>query len=233
MRPMHLLPSRLRKMSADTVYYWANWALVFALVLGVLATFAVVRSGNIRDEALKRELGAQNERASGLQKQAEGLKIDVANAEKSATDAKIALEKYKAPRNLTQEQADTLRDTLRAFGGSAVDIFQFGETVESLNLSNQLATAFHDAYWVARSWTVSNAGAVQGILIMTNDGPSAHVDHIATALLAALHAAGLDASKIAKPPQWPAWGDLPGMLYGPPWDREHAAPIRLIVGQKL
>ena len=56
------------KMSADDVFFWANWALVAALVLGVLATYAVVVSGNIRDENLKRELAEQSARSAQLEK---------------------------------------------------------------------------------------------------------------------------------------------------------------------
>jgi hypothetical protein len=43
-----------RGMSADNIYYYANWALIGALVLGVIATYAIVASGNIRDSSLRR-----------------------------------------------------------------------------------------------------------------------------------------------------------------------------------
>lgn len=46
-------------MSADEVFFWANWVLIGALVIGVLATYAIVVSGNIRDRELKRELAEQ------------------------------------------------------------------------------------------------------------------------------------------------------------------------------
>ena len=43
-------------ISADTVNAVANWILVAALILGVLATYAIVVSGNIKEQNLKREL---------------------------------------------------------------------------------------------------------------------------------------------------------------------------------
>jgi hypothetical protein len=41
---------------AEEVFRWANWILIGALVVGVLATYAIVVSGNVKEANLKREL---------------------------------------------------------------------------------------------------------------------------------------------------------------------------------
>jgi hypothetical protein len=60
-------------MSADNVFWWANWILVGALLVGVGATYAIVVSGNLKEAALKREVAA----AGAV---AEIAKADVAKA---------------------------------------------------------------------------------------------------------------------------------------------------------
>src|ERR1700730_10377726 len=56
------------KMAADSVFFWSNWLLLLALILGVIATYAIVVSGNIRDKELKHELAESNERTESLRK---------------------------------------------------------------------------------------------------------------------------------------------------------------------
>lgn len=76
-----------QRMSADDVYYYANWTLVAALVLGVISTYAIVASGNIRDSALRRE---------------------VANANARAAEAELVLAKFRTARaNLLSEVIDS------------------------------------------------------------------------------------------------------------------------------
>ncbi len=60
--------------AADTIFWLANWMLIGALVLGVLATYAIVVSGNVRDANLKRELSASAERAATAELKLEQLR---------------------------------------------------------------------------------------------------------------------------------------------------------------
>lgn len=89
-------------MSADDVFYWANWFLLGALVLGVVATYAIVKSGDIRDRELRIQLANSAERAAGLEKEAAGLRW------------KLEREIQKrAPRLLNDEQKAALLAALR------------------------------------------------------------------------------------------------------------------------
>jgi hypothetical protein len=83
-------------MSADDIFTWANWILVGALVVGVIATYAIVVSGKIRDASLKRELAAQSARTA---------------------EAELALAKLKAPRLLNEEQVQSLVTRMKEFAG--------------------------------------------------------------------------------------------------------------------
>jgi hypothetical protein len=65
-----------------------------------------------------------NERIAELSKQAEQLRKGTSEANAKAAEAQLALEKYKAPRNLTAAQSKELIDILRPFGPVTYDLAQ-------------------------------------------------------------------------------------------------------------
>lgn len=69
-------------MTADSVNSWANGLLVASLLFGVIATYAIVVSGNVKEKGFKRELSKANA-------DAEKAKADAANASSKAADANL------------------------------------------------------------------------------------------------------------------------------------------------
>jgi len=67
-------------MSADDVFTIANWALVASLIVGVLATYAIVVSGKIRDEESKRQVAEAGRDAAKASEKAALLEKDAAEA---------------------------------------------------------------------------------------------------------------------------------------------------------
>jgi hypothetical protein len=95
--------------TAEAVSTWANWALVAALVAGVLATYAIVVSGNVKEANLKQRIAEAGERASKANQRA-------AASEAEAARLRLQLEhelQKRAPRALTEEQKATLLEELR------------------------------------------------------------------------------------------------------------------------
>ncbi|MFP3866815.1 MAG: hypothetical protein ACLFUU_01460 [Desulfobacteraceae bacterium] len=113
-------------MSADAVYFWANWVLIGALILGIVATYAIVVSGNIRDTALKRELAAQSARTA---------------------EAELALEKLKAPRFLNEKQMHSLIARMKEFKGERVSIGVIPFNFEGASLADQIIRALKQLVW--------------------------------------------------------------------------------------
>ena len=66
-------------MTADNVNSWANGLLVASLIFGVIATYAIVVSGNIKEKVLRQELSKANT-------DAEKAKFDAATASEKAAD---------------------------------------------------------------------------------------------------------------------------------------------------
>lgn len=139
-------------MSADDIYTWANWILVGALVVGVLATYAIVVSGNIRDAALKRELAAQSARTA---------------------EAELALAKLKAPRLLNEEQMQSIATRMKEFAGQYVSVGAIPFTFEAASLADQIVRALIAAGMKAdlnQGSAQVQVGAVNGIVARATTG---------------------------------------------------------------
>ena len=96
---------------ADSIFSSANWVLVAALILGVLATYAIVVSGKVRDQSLKLELQKSSERIALLTTQGDEARAQIARANQTAEEerlARVKIEARLAPRNLNQMQQNEL-----------------------------------------------------------------------------------------------------------------------------
>jgi hypothetical protein len=203
---------------AETVWSWANWFLVAALVVGLISTYLIVISGNVKEAALKRDLAEAAKAAS--------------EANARAAEARLELERLKMPRSLSRAQQDSFRDRLLVFRGTSIDIFRYGDTPEIVFFSNMLFSVLREAGWSLREWNITGSGAVVGILVITKHGADENILRAANELLGTLQASGLDAK------EWPAdttWGEFPssgGYIVGPSLDEKTAAPIRILIGAK-
>jgi hypothetical protein len=126
---------RGRGMSADVMFVWANWALVVALVLGVAATWAIVVSGTIKEERLKRELAAQNERAAALEMEAATARLE-----------QERLKEQLAWRSLSKDKTDELVLALSTNPG-VVNVKWVSGDPEAHSLAIQLTNIFDAANW--------------------------------------------------------------------------------------
>ncbi len=120
---------------AEDISYWANWTLVGALLIGVLATYAIVVSSNAKEHhwAEERRLSGErisaneketkraiadsdiakagaataNERAAGLEAESEKARFAIAEAVKQTETAKASA--AEANRKAEQERLERIR----------------------------------------------------------------------------------------------------------------------------
>jgi hypothetical protein len=114
---------------ADVISWWANWILVGALVVGMLATYAIVVSGNVKEANLKRELAEQARRTA------------------EAELARAKIEARLAPRLLPQSRQNELASKLSKFKGQRVTIVASPSTPESEMFARTLGAPLKDAGW--------------------------------------------------------------------------------------
>lgn len=190
-------------MTADDVFFWANWILVGALVVGVLATYAIVVSGSMRDSALKLELSTAGERTAALEKETTEARAAIAEANARAAEANLALAKLTTPRSISPEQEEKITETLKEFAGTPFD-FAITPNPEPVSLMNRLAAILTGAGWDWKSVSEVIVFMQQGkpnVGMATLTGLKVQIDHSklqewekpVVALTDALKAVGLDA----------------------------------------
>lgn len=88
-------------MTADDVFKWANWLLLGSLVVGVIASYAIVQSGKIRDQQSKLDLADAksatanaNERAAQLEKEAALAKLETERLKQAAAWRQLTPEQH-------------------------------------------------------------------------------------------------------------------------------------------
>ncbi len=109
---------------AEFVSFWANCALLGALILGVAATYAVVVSGSAKERHW----------AEGAEK----LRLQVAQAQ-------LALEQYRSGRTITDAQGGIVEQILRAGPKGPVIIKPNFLSAEPTRLANALSAIFNAA----------------------------------------------------------------------------------------
>jgi hypothetical protein len=165
---------------AEFVSYWANWTLVFALVLGLLATYAIVVSGNVKEEFLKRDVAESNARA---------------------LEAQLALEKIKMPRTLGPARQQFVAEAIASFRGQRYRPSISQGADDGLAFWESLYVTFEKAGWIyvplpPNSFSVGNppAGipiaAMPGVEIRFDPTKEPELKPVAKALGDALHADG-------------------------------------------
>jgi len=192
------------KMSADTLYNWANALLIAALILGVVATYAIVVSGKIKERRFRKELSETYERAANAELQAAEA-IQRAEEEKFA---RIKIKESIAWRRLSKDQQDILTSKLGRFSNQPVSLWYGAGDKEAETFAWEIATALHNAKWQvfspASMVTMAESGHPFGsvspqrtgiTVSSTGDGSSREASQ---ALVRELLALGFDATKSPK-----------------------------------
>ena len=120
---------------------------IWLIVFGVLVAIGVVGESVV---------GYLHWRRSGqlqIVQNAENLTLQgqVADAQKQAADAQLALDKFKAPRRLSPEQQTALSHEMRPYAGTPFTMAVFNDK-ESNDLLGQIFQALVDAGWKPVAW---------------------------------------------------------------------------------
>jgi hypothetical protein len=207
---------------AEFISFWSNWILIGALVIGVVATYGIVVSGNVKESAANKEIAR-------LSSEAEASRAAIADANARALEAQLALEKFKAPRSITPLAEKKAIDELTNLTGNSADIFILAEGPEPATLGKAILTILSAAQWKVDSWVWSGAGAATGVLVSPKLGSNRDIDKASDALVEAFNVADILSTKFI----WPGdWDHFAGILNGAPFSSDTSAPIRIIIGTK-
>ena len=91
---------------AEFISWLSNWALVTALVVGVISTYGIVVSGNVKEAALKGDVAIANAAAAQANRVAESEKLERIKTQKAIVDEL-------APRDLTKDQISSIAGDIK------------------------------------------------------------------------------------------------------------------------
>jgi len=122
---------------AARLYDLANWGLVVGLVVGVVSTVLIVWMGNVKEEYLRKDIAHARQSAADANAKAEAEKL-----------ARLNLEKQVAPRRLTGEQKDKLRELLGRYPDPVgIVVVSALLDTESSDFADDFDAAINGAHW--------------------------------------------------------------------------------------
>lgn len=174
--------------TASWLYDLANVAFIASLVIGVAATVLLVWMGNIKEGYLRRDVAGATTRAAEAE-----ARSSEANA--SALKAQLELEKFRAPRSLSNRQIQDIANRLDKFKGQKFEITTFWDLPEPVALSNQIYVALLGARWEFERPENGSflLGGMEGIQIWVHPKADTEVREAAENLVSALNDDALDA----------------------------------------
>jgi hypothetical protein len=214
----------------------ANWALLACLLGGVLSTFVIVKTTDVKEEHWDRDRDASRERIKELTKETTRLSTEgdearaaIAGANARALEAQAELARFRAPRSISATDRPKLVSALSAYAGTNAAVYILGDGPEPNGLALSILGMLREAHWEVLPWNWTGAGAATGIVVLFKPGSTSEIEAICEALVSALNSAHITAAKEPWPGNWEQFG---GMLNGPNPPSPTAAPIRIVIGTK-
>jgi hypothetical protein len=126
--------------------------LLICLLGGVLSTFVIVKTTDVKEEHWAADRTAAAEKIAGLTTQGEQLRRDTADANVRALEAQATLAKLQAPRVLDAQKRQDITTAAKPFVGIVYDMAVFPDDSEALAYLEQIETALNDAGWLEVDW---------------------------------------------------------------------------------
>ena len=200
-------------LPAVTRYHnWAEIAGIIAVAVLVVAEIIQFKYGHRRDDLIAQEQTATNQRhdeeMARLHLDTAQSNARAAEATQKATEAQLALEKFKAPRVLQPEQWAAIAAAMRQFGNIQFDVAvgPMGDPEPEI-FGRTLADTLSNGGWTQIDWDTNDPqirlertgsrfvgfAAVTNVIIDIHPAEAGRLWPAAQALAAALKAQGVDA----------------------------------------
>ena len=171
------------------------------------------------------ELGKESAQLSA---NAEASKAEIAKANARAAEAQLALERFKAPREIPIYKIPEIDKAVAPFAGTKIDVMVLAEGPEPTALGAQIGSVLFakPAGWTGRVFPWTGGGTATGVLVSPKPGSDARVLHSASALVGALTDAGVAATVFEWPGDWTQFGGFTSGSTAPD------AVMRVVIGSK-
>jgi hypothetical protein len=181
----------------------ANILFIGSLVVGVVSTVLIVWMSGVKEAYWEKDRTEAVERIASLAVQGDQLRKDTAEANARALEARLELEKFKAPRTLSVEQQARISEKMKPFAGAKfdgawssldaeIDFFftSLEEALKQAGLQSVSFTGTGNIYGRDTGSAVGMANAL-GVVINVNREKNPELVPVALALLVALTEEGI------------------------------------------
>ncbi|MDR3468930.1 MAG: hypothetical protein P4M07_23635 [Xanthobacteraceae bacterium] len=201
--------------TASAVADWANIFFIGSLVVGVVSTVLIVWMSGVKEAHWEEDRRKSAEMIAALGVQGDQLRKDTAEANAKALEARLELERFKAPRLLGPGQLKRVAEKMGTFAGTRFDVAALPGDPEALNFALQIAAVLGAAGW---SWIEFNhptgplmtvygipgkpnigQGGAWGVVVQTHSDHADEFEAAAKALAGALDAEGFVAAAGGSP----------------------------------
>jgi hypothetical protein len=181
--------SEMSLSTASFVGSIANWALLASLVGGVLSTFVIVKTTDVKEEFWAEDRRHSNERIADLSVQAEQLRKDAAEANARTKQAELQLEQLRFPRKL---DFDNFKAAVSRIKPTPIEVLFDPNTPDAPSLATNIWVTLAQAKWPVSqhsgpapigppspenimgshgTWVQAAGGGAWGMSVVTNDEP--------------------------------------------------------------
>lgn len=170
--------------SATKIGGTANVILIASLVAGVVSTFFIVQTSNVkeehwdrdreaaRNEAIRQSLLVSNQQTEILRQKQELTKVQerAAKAETQASEAKLALERYRAPRSISYDKQLEAFSLFSQYKGTSVRVWKLNGGGDISFLADGLSHIFSQAGWIVSGGASLSGVSLTGVRVLARNG---------------------------------------------------------------
>lgn len=167
--------------AATLVGTLANWMLLASLLGGVLSTFVIVKTADVKEEHWANDRRESSEKVVVLTTQGDQLRKDTAEANARAAEAtlkaneadlaRLKLEERLAPRRIRQKDQELIASQVSEFRGQVGQIGSSPREFESIRLESALHAALSMGGWKITHGVPTHTSLGGGVMIASTEDP--------------------------------------------------------------
>jgi hypothetical protein len=164
-----------------SVSSWLHWLSLVKYIGGAMVVIGVAAEllgdwfseplQKKLDDARKLEIAQLTTEGQRLAKESESAKASIAEANARALEARLALERFKAPRTISDDQKRAFVATLKAFAGIEFDAATNINDKEQSELLGRLMGILTEAGWKQVGWKYVTGGPMYKFGTFENSSP--------------------------------------------------------------
>jgi len=145
----------------------ANWILLASLIGGVISTFMIVKTADVKEAHWDEDRNLSNEKIAMLNKEAARLIGENFALQKALTETHHAL----ADRYIWADASSAMHEALSKFSGIATRLFVYpASSPDTFTLGLMVCGILEGAGWRAVAWDMHAASPIPGISILYREG---------------------------------------------------------------